>query len=121
MAYLNARTDTHTKSDPVIPLKGSLQYYDSVTAVIPDVHDHYRLFESPGLGHCLGGPGAQPATAFDALRAWVENGTAPDTLPVTFADKNGTMNSRFLCPYPQKVRYNGQGDTADETSYSCKV
>lgn len=60
-------------------------------------------------------------TTFDALRAWVENGTVPDTLPVSFTDKNGTLNSRFLCPYPKKVRYNGQGNTALETSYTCGV
>jgi len=79
------------------------------------------MFESPGLGDCYGGLGAQPEAAFDALRAWVENGTVPNTLPVSFTDKNGTLNSRFLCPYPRKFRYNGQGDVTLETSYTCDV
>ncbi|OBS20530.1 hypothetical protein FPOA_06892 [Fusarium poae] len=111
----------HGTLDALIPLQGTLDYYDSVAAVVPDVHDHYRMFEAPGVGHCFGGHGGQPQTSFDALRAWVENGTVPDTLPVSFTDKNGTLNSRFLCPYPKKVRYNGEGNTLLETSYTCEV
>lgn len=107
------------KADPVIPLNGTLNYYNAVTAEIPDVHSHYRMFEAPGVGHCYGGKGSQPMTTFDALRAWVENGTVPETLPVSFKDDNGTMNSRFLCPYPKKVIYDGKGDTTIESSYSC--
>ncbi|RGP70240.1 alpha beta-hydrolase [Fusarium sporotrichioides] len=111
----------HGTLDALIPLQGTLDYYDSVAAVVPDIHDHYRMFEAPGVGHCYGGHGGQPQTSFDALRAWVENGTVPDTLPVSYTDKNGKLNSRFLCPYPKKVRYNGQGNTALETSYTCEV
>lgn len=51
----------------------------------------------------------------------MENGTVPETLPVSFEDDNGTMNSRFLCPYPKKIRYNGKGDTTVESSYSCEL
>jgi len=107
--------------DPVIPLNGSLKYYDALTSEIPSIHSHYRLFEAPGVGHCYGGPGGTPDTTFNALRAWVENGTVPETLPVHFEDTNGTVNNRFLCPYPQKVRYNGEGDTTVEASYHCEA
>jgi hypothetical protein len=107
------------QADPVIPIHGSLSYYDAVTAKVPDVHSHFRLFEAAGVGHCYGGKGSQPKTSFDALRAWVENGTVPETLPVSFKDDNGTMNSRILCPYPKKVIYDGKGDTTVESSYSC--
>jgi len=55
------------------------------------------------------------------MRAWVENGTVPDTLPVSFEDDNGKMINRFLCPYPKKVRYDGKGDTTVESSYSCEL
>jgi hypothetical protein len=112
---------TLSKSDPLIPLNGTLSYYDAVSSEIPNIHDHYRMFEAPGIGHCFGGRGGQPETTFDALRAWVENGTAPETLPVRFTDTNGTANKRFLCPYPQKVRYDGKGDTTVESSYSCEL
>jgi pimeloyl-ACP methyl ester carboxylesterase len=110
----------HGTVDPLIPIHGTLSYYDAVTNKIPNVHDHYRMFEAPGVGHCSGGPGSTPETTFDALRAWVENGTVPETLPVQFADLNGTVNNRFLCPYPQKVRYDGKGDATVEDSYSCE-
>jgi hypothetical protein len=78
------------------------------------------MFEAPGVNHCFGGPGGQPETTFDALRAWVENGTVPETLPVEFKDTKGRLNGRFLCPYPLKVRYDGKGDTTVESSYGCK-
>ena len=107
--------------DPVVPLNGTLSYYDALTSEIPSIHSHYRMFEAPGVGHCYGGPGGTPDTAFDALRAWVENGTVPETLPVHFKDTNGTMNNRFLCPYPLKVRYDGEGDTTVEGSYGCEA
>lgn len=114
-----ARELTFSKLDPAIPLDSILSYYDAVTSEIPDIHKHYRMFEAPGVGHCAGGLGGPPTT-FDALRAWVENGTVPETLPVSFTDANGTVNDRFLCPYPQKVRYNGEGNTAAADSYSCE-
>lgn len=41
--------------------------------------------------------------------------------PTSFEDGNGTMNSRFLGPYPKKVRYDGKGDTTVESSYSCEL
>lgn len=49
------------------------------------------------------------------------NGTTPETLLVHFTDTNGTVNNKFLCPYPQKVRYDGKGDTTVESSYSCEL
>jgi hypothetical protein len=85
------------------------------------VHNYYRLFEVPGLAHCFGGNGGQPTTIFDAMRAWVENGTVPDTLPVSFTDTNGTVNNRILCPYPQIARYNGAGDPTSADSFSCSL
>ncbi|KAM0415557.1 hypothetical protein ACHAPD_006758 [Fusarium lateritium] len=109
----------HCTLDALIPLQGTLDYYDSVAAIVPDIHDYYRILEAPGVSHCYGGHGGQPQTSFDALRAWVENGTVPETLPVSYTDKNGTLNSRFLCLYPKKVRYNGQGNTGLKISYTC--
>ena len=92
------------------------RYYDDVSSITPDVHDFYRFFEAPGIAHCSGGPGGQPITTFDAMRAWVENGIAPDTLPVAFNDTAGTLNERFLCPYPTRTLYNatcGDGTIAE--------
>ncbi|KAL4883369.1 feruloyl esterase [Aspergillus karnatakaensis] len=109
----------HGMADPSIPTKGTEFYYDSVKERLPDVHDFYRFFESPGLGHCAGGAGGQPTTVFNALRRWVENGTAPETLPVEYAAANGTIFHRKLCPYPQKARYVG-GDASVASSFRCE-
>jgi hypothetical protein len=87
----------------------------------PDVHNYYRLFESPGLGHCFGGVGGYPSTLFDSLVAWVELDTAPANLTVRFIDKDDVENHRILCPYPQIVRYNGTGDLTSTESFYCST
>jgi hypothetical protein len=87
-----------------------------VTALDSNVHDFYRVFFSPGLEHCFGGSGAFPADTFDAMRAWVENGAAPDTLNATFV---GTTQKRTLCPYPLKQTYNGVGNATANEGFSC--
>ncbi|KAL4968473.1 feruloyl esterase [Aspergillus stella-maris] len=110
----------HGMADPSIPTKATEHYYDSVRALSPGAHDFYRFFESPGLGHCSGGRGGQPTTVFDALTRWVENGTAPDSLPVEYpaADGNDMAQKRIICPYPQRAEYVG-GDVASSDSFRC--
>ena len=92
--------------------------YNAVTALDSNIHDFYRFFEAPGIQHCTYGNGGQPTTTFDALVAWVENGTVPETLPVSHTN-NGTTFNQILCPYPAKVVYDGSGDPTVESSYSC--
>ena len=96
-----------------------MRYYDDVTKVSPDVHDYYRVFEVPGMSHCWEGAGGQPLTVFDALHDWVENGTVPDMLPISFMDKKGIQNDRIICPYPKKVKYDGNGRSTSAASFSC--
>ncbi|CAG9947270.1 unnamed protein product, partial [Clonostachys rosea f. rosea IK726] len=72
----------HGLADNVIPPGGTRDYYEAVGMITPDVHDFYRLFEAPGLGHCFGGASGPPTTLFEQLRGWVENGTAPEKTPV---------------------------------------
>lgn len=61
------------------------------------------MFEVPGLLYCSGGKGGQPTNTFDALRAWVENGTVSAELPHSFEDDNGDEENRLLCSYPKKA------------------
>jgi hypothetical protein len=85
-------------------MKGGEHYFDEIAEATPDIHNHYRMFEVPGLLHCSGGVGGQPTNTFDALRAWVEEGTVPDSLPHTYRPKQGGPEvGRLLCPYPQKA------------------
>ncbi|RKK82623.1 hypothetical protein BFJ71_g15211 [Fusarium oxysporum] len=71
----------HGLADGLIPPKGTEQYYNEVMAVLPDIHDFYRYYEVPGLGHCFGGASGQPTLLFQQLQAWVENGTVPEKTP----------------------------------------
>ncbi|GJC87405.1 putative feruloyl esterase ARB_07085 [Colletotrichum liriopes] len=93
----------HGLIDELLPSKGTVKYHNRVSDLISDVPDFYRHFEVPGMGHCSGGLSGGPTGLFDQLRAWVENGTAPDQVPVTVTDPKGAMQSRILCPYPQKA------------------
>lgn len=88
----------HGTADPIIPMASSIRYYENVQKRMGDTSDFFRLFLAPGMGHVFGGPGVQdivyglPATPKDekhlgllALKAWVEDGKAPDKLyPVAF-------------------------------------
>ncbi|EEU43572.1 uncharacterized protein NECHADRAFT_45075 [Fusarium vanettenii 77-13-4] len=94
----------HGMSDQIIPAKNTEHYYNQVSQKNSKVHDFYRIFEVPGLLHCSGGPGGQPSNTFDTLRAWVENGTVPNTLEHHYVDVDGEKQSRLLCPYPKKAQ-----------------
>ncbi|GLA55566.1 hypothetical protein AnigIFM63604_002355 [Aspergillus niger] len=107
----------HGMADPSIPTKGTEYLYNKARALFPDVQDFWRFFESPGLGHCAGGLGGQPTTVMKALQRWVENGTAPDTLPVEYPSL-GTALHRNLCPYPSQIEYIG-GNISLAESFRC--
>ena len=104
----------HGLADEAIPPNGTVVYYQQVLELDPAADDFFRFFEAPGAAHCFGGAGPTPNTAFDQLKAWVENGTVPDTLTAT--DTEG--NTRGLCPYPTVQKYVG-GDVTDPASFQC--
>jgi hypothetical protein len=73
------------------------------------------------MGHCSGGPSGEPTGLFDQLRAWVENGTAPEHTAVEIRDLQGAVNHRILCPYPQKAVFDKDcGVAAAARCWSCK-
>ncbi|ETS85169.1 hypothetical protein PFICI_03194 [Pestalotiopsis fici W106-1] len=88
----------HGLSDQDITPKGSRYYYQQVKLATDGIQDFYRHFEVPGLAHCFGGTGGQPTSLFAQLRAWVENGTAPETSPISFTYQNVTYEN-LLYPY----------------------
>ncbi|KAK0724869.1 tannase and feruloyl esterase [Lasiosphaeris hirsuta] len=110
----------HGLADNVIPPGGSRKYYKEVSALMPDAPSFYRYFEAPGLGHCWGGRSGQPTALFRQLRAWVENGTAPEQTPIDVNVEDGTVHHRILCPYPEvSVFDEGCGDAAAVECWSC--
>jgi feruloyl esterase len=93
----------HGWSDPLIYPEGTIDYYRRVQEKMggPENTSKFaRLFLAPGIGHCVGGPGAQPTGQFDAVVSWVEDGKAPETLRATRRDGS----SRPLCQFPTAGR-----------------
>lgn len=110
---------TSIQSDPTIPTAGSIDYYERVATLIPNIRDFYRLYEVPGLGHCGGQTTNQPTGIFDALVAWVEHNIKPDSLSIVFP-VDGKLWRRPICPYPESAIYDGAGNPSLSTSYACR-
>ncbi|KAI1850058.1 hypothetical protein JX266_004437 [Neoarthrinium moseri] len=110
----------HGLWDQTLPTKATEDYFDRVSEMTgAEAADFARLFVVPGLYHCAGGPGGQPTALFSALTNWVENGTAPDTVPISFIDQNNTTNERILCPHPSRAVWDGTGPTSKASSFYC--
>jgi feruloyl esterase len=102
------------------------------------VDSFYRLFMVPGMMHCGLGPGPNAFgdmldsshygdpehDIFAALRGWVEEGKAPAEIIATkYTNDNPTqpaVMTRPICPYPEKAKWDGKGDTKVAASFSCK-
>ncbi|KAH8647693.1 putative ferulic acid Esterase/Feruloyl esterase [Xylariales sp. PMI_506] len=116
-----------------------------------ELDDFYRMFLIPGMEHCMSSPstmnapwyiaGANQAAVLGSsvsgvpgyrdaghdvilsLMAWVENGTAPDSIIATkFVNdsvEDGVDRQRPICPYPQQALYNGTGNPDLAESWSC--
>ncbi|KAK0714145.1 hypothetical protein B0T26DRAFT_385845 [Lasiosphaeria miniovina] len=62
------------------------------------------------------GPSGQPSGLFAQLRAWVENGTAPESTPVNVTKLDGAVEGRVPSPYLQKAKPNGGADLSRNTT-----
>ncbi|KAK8107429.1 Tannase/feruloyl esterase [Apiospora kogelbergensis] len=121
----------HGTSDELIPYAQSRKYYESVVAKDPaNIDDYLRYFEAPGVGHCgFGGFGFRPQGLVDTLRAWVEEGKAPQVLPAEMMvatphhhlrQGDGVNMQRVLCKYPKRAKYDGKGDVTKAGSFRCE-
>ena len=112
----------HGVSDPWFSALDTIDYYERMTKANggpEQVRDWSRLFLSPGMGHCSGGPAT--LDTFDALAAivdWVEKGVAPASLTATGRAFPG--RSRPLCAYPLHAHYTGKGNPEDATNFQCR-
>ncbi|MDB6000461.1 MAG: tannase/feruloyl esterase family alpha/beta hydrolase [Rhizobacter sp.] len=117
-------------------------YYEQVVGAmggITTTQQFARLFMVPGMTHCYFGPGATsfggvgqqiPPTrdaAHDlqkALEAWVENGSAPETMVATkYTDDAAATRTvklqRLLCSYPKVARFKPGGDPNQASGFEC--
>jgi len=106
----------HGLSDPVVSPLDSIRYFRRVEAAAGAklIADWYRLFLVPGMGHCAGGEGFWRFDPQPAIEAWVETGTAPQSIEAAGSAGQGT---RPLCPYP--ARAIAAVNDSGERSYVC--
>jgi Tannase and feruloyl esterase len=123
----------HGTADQLITIQGTNNYYNNVAAKMGGIaatQAFYRYFQIPGMGHCLGvgtvngvagvSPAANPPLPapnqlYTALTNWVENGVAPDKIPLQNSDASLT---RPICMYPSKLTYTG-GNVGAVSSFTC--
>lgn len=113
----------HGWSDQLIYPEGTIDYYQRVERQMggaANVSQFARLFLAPGVGHCAGGPGPQPAGQFDAVVRWVEQGQAPESLNAVRRDASGkVVRSRPLCQFPMIAKYKGTGSSDEAANFAC--
>ncbi|KAI8963078.1 tannase and feruloyl esterase [Daldinia sp. FL1419] len=110
----------HGLADAILPTDSSSDFYEKVAKHDKRINDYYRLFEAPGLAHCWSGSGGYyPAGIFKALVSWVESDIVPDKLVAATSESLGPARESILCPYPQKVRYNGTSSNATAGDFYC--
>ena len=112
----------HGWSDHHISPVNSINYYNNVLKSLSEpamTSSSIRLFMAPGMAHCGGGDGPDTFDRIAAIRAWVENGKAPDQLVATKATGGQPTRSRPLCPYPQVARWSGSGSSDEAANFSC--
>ena len=110
----------HGWSDPGIPPRNSVNYYESVLKATPNAGGAIRLFMVPGMGHCGGGDGTSTFDMPAAVDAWVTTKVAPSTIPASRMSDGKIVRTRPLCAYPSVATYKGTGSTDDAANFTCK-
>jgi feruloyl esterase len=109
-------------ADPVTSPLDTIAYYESVVKAAGGAEaakTFFRFFPAPGMAHCGGGAGPNTFDALSALDAWVEHGTAPESIPASHSS-NGTIDrTRPLCAYPAVARYKGTGSIDEAANFTC--
>ena len=110
----------HGWSDPGIPPRNSVDYYERAVAATPNARGAIRLFMVPGMGHCGGGDGTSTFDMVAAVDTWVQTKTAPVTIPASRMADGKVVRTRPLCAYPAVASYKGTGSTDDAASFVCR-
>ncbi|KAK9442666.1 Tannase/feruloyl esterase [Metarhizium brunneum] len=129
----------HGGQDNQITMFNTERFWDHMAKEDRHLHDYYRFFRVSGMFHCNAGPGAwafgqgggAPAAGipFDpeknvlaAIVAWVEGGSAPETLTGTkFVNDTVALGVDFRrrhCLYPKTQTYIG-GNHKHASSWKC--
>lgn len=115
----------HGTNDWAISYKASIEYWKDVAAAVGGEaarDESMEFFLQPGVQHCFSGAGPDTIDLVDATAKWVEEGKRPSSAGLVSAklDASGkALLERPLCKYPMYPRYNGSGDQASASSYTC--
>jgi hypothetical protein len=106
----------------------SVDYYSDVADEMggpEQLHNWFRLFMIPGMGHCGGrfgdtriGVEGETNINLEVMVDWVENNVAPDHLIASYFDEDENLvRTRPVFPYPQVARYVGSGSIDDAANF----
>lgn len=110
----------HGWADQALNARMSVEYYTKVTKTMgSSTPEFFRLFMIPGMFHCGGGVGTSTFDMLTPLVAWVEHGSAPDSIPAARIAEGKTIRTRPLCAYPEVARYKGSGGIDAAENFSC--
>lgn len=98
-------------ADSVVPPQATIDYYERVVehfGSLEKVQSFFRLYLVPGMAHG-GGPGVNQApNLLDTIRAWREDGKAPEALTGRHVVNGKSEWEMPLHPYPKKTRWNAK-------------
>lgn len=116
----------HGFSDPALTPFRTVKYYEDLAELAGgyrELQENVRLFMTPGMHHCSGGPGPNTFDTLTALENWVEHGAAPDAIVARHYINNnpalGVDRTMPLCQFPQQARYSGSGNVNEASNWSC--
>jgi feruloyl esterase len=110
----------HGWNDPALSAYSTINHYNAVKAIDPDIGNFMRLYLLPGVLHCGGGDGPVQVDWIALIRDWVENNNAPERVIASKSAGGKEVMTRPLFPYPGEALYDGKGDTNDESSFILK-
>jgi len=122
----------HGTADTLIPIQGSVRYYESVAARLGgyiEAQKVARLYLGPGLDHCVAAvPGTNPPVPggrfgpgmalLKVLERWVEDGDEPGEIAAVSVPGATPTRARPWCPYPKALKYVG-GDV-NTGEFTCE-
>ncbi|MBK8504738.1 MAG: tannase/feruloyl esterase family alpha/beta hydrolase [Saprospiraceae bacterium] len=108
---------SHGWNDPALSAFTTIEHYEQVKEVDPQLDDFMKLYLLPGVLHCGGGPGPDQADWVEVVRKWVENKQTPEKIVVSKFNDGALKMSRPVFPFPSVAQYDGKGDPNVESSY----
>ena len=113
-----------------------IDYVKKVKRIINNknnVDNFIRLYLSPGMNHCRGGPGVDKFKWIKYIRDWVENNQSPkvvtgykfknNSIPLnkdSWSESKNLLIKRPIYNYPNTAHYKGEGDESFEINFHPK-